>query len=404
VWSVFIIFQIIRKNLGEYWRLQDGTTALIQWLERKNIKAGISRPGKYALQIVKTVGGINNIASIANPNIIDLLNKMAHKQIKWNSQNTNDISPKYYPGNTVQYSELKKLMYEINRDNSWANFSIEWLISSNVIKLGIEVKCNECEHWNWYSIDMLNYELKCESCLTSFSFPTSNPTNRGIRWAYRVVGPFSNPDYAGGAYSTVFSIRFFKRLLGFDDSQVTWSTSLNLSFESGEESETDFLFWHQRKRTLNSNYKPTLVFGESKSFGKNSFEKKDVLRLKSIANKFTGSVFVFSTMKKKLSSSEKKLIRSFALWGREYNDFGESKAPVIVLTSTELFARHNLSIEWKKQGGKHSSLIEPAYIRFENLRVLANLTQQLYLDLPSYEGWWHKRWEKKKKKENKQKI
>ena len=390
----FVVFPEY-KNLGEYWRLQDGTTALIQWLERKNIKAGISRPGKYALQIVKTVGGINNIASIANPKIIDLLNKMAHKQIKWNSQNNNDIPPKYYPGNTVQYSELKKLMYEINKDNSWANFSIEWLISSNVIKLGIEVKCNECEHWNWYSIDAINYELKCENCLTSFDFPTSNPTNRGIRWAYRVVGPFSNPDYAGGAYSTVFSIRFFKRLLGFDDSQVTWSTSLNLSFESGEELEADFLFWHQRKRTLNSNHKPVLVFGESKSFGKNSFENKDILRLKSIAYKFAGSVFIFSTMKTKLSRSEKKLIRSFALWGRENNELGESRAPVIVLTSTELFARHNLSIEWKEQGGKYSSLIEPAYIRFENLRVLANLTQQLYLDLPSYEDWWHKRWKKK---------
>jgi len=205
----------------------------------------------------------------------------------------------------------------------------------------------------------------------------------------------------GGAYSTVLSIRFFKRLLGLNDSKLTWSTSLNLSFDSGEKSEADFIFWHQRKRTLNSNHKPVLVFGESKSFGKNSFENKDVLRLKGIANKFAGSVFVFSTMKKKLSSSEKKLIRSFALWGREYNDSDESKAPVIVLTSTELFARHNLSIEWEKQGGKHSSLIEPAYIRFENLRVLANLTQQLYLDLPSYGDWRHKRWEKKIKKKNK---
>lgn len=122
------------------------------------------------------------------------------------------------------------------------------------------------------------------------------------------------------------------------------------------------------------------------------------MRLKRIANKFSGSVFVFSTMKERLSSSEKKLIRSFALWGREYNEYGESRAPVIVLTAKELFARHDLSIEWKKQGGKHASLIEAAYIRFENLRVLADLTQHLYLDLASYGDWWHKKLEKRMKK------
>ncbi len=393
----FVVFPEF-KNSDEYWLLQDGTTAIRKWLERKNITSEISTPGKYALQIVKALGGTRNLSAIANPKIIDLLNKMAQKQVEWKYQENNGVPPKYYSGNTVQYSNLKKLIYEINKDNSWANFSVSYLTSGNVIKLGIEVRCNECEHWNWYSIDAINYELKCESCLSSFAFPTSNPTNRSIRWAYRAVGPFSNPDYAGGAYSTVFSIRFFKHLLGFDNAKITWSTSLTFQFKSGKKLETDFLLWYQRRPTFYQNYKPILVFGESKSFGKKSFEEKDILRLKGIANKFSGSVFVFSTMKESLSISEKKLIQSFALWGREYNNYGESKAPVIILTATELFARHNLSTEWKEQGGKYASLIEPAYIRLENLRILANITQQLYLDLPSYEDWWREEMRKKKAK------
>lgn len=386
------------KNSPQHLRLQDGTTAIKGWFERRNVRAEISTPGKYVLQIVKAVGSLDNLSSIANPQLIKLLNKMAQKQIEWKNQSS-DSPPKFYTGNTVQYSDLKREIFNINKNNTWASFSIEQLISGNVIKLGIEVKCSECESWNWHSIDALNYELKCESCLTLFSFPTSNPTNRGIRWAYRAVGPFSNPDYAGGAYSTVFSIRFFRSMLGFDNSNITWSTSLNLKFESGENLEADFLFWYERKRTFHHNYKSILVLGESKSFGNKSFEKKDILRLKSIAKKYPGSVFVFSTMKEELSSGEKKLIRSFALWGREYGDLDESRAPVIVLTATELFARHDLSMAWEEQGGKHAALINHAYISSENLRVLANLTQQLYLDLPSYGDWYQKKWEKLRSKQ-----
>ncbi len=100
-------------------------------------------------------------------------------------------------------------------------------------------------------------------------------------------------------------------------------------------------------------------------------EKKDILRLKKIAKKFSGSVFVFSTMKERLSSSEKKLIQSFALWGREYNEYGESRAPIIVLTAKELFARYKISLEWKKKGGKHASLIESAFILIQTVPIYA---------------------------------
>lgn len=392
----FVLFPQYRE-FREYWQLFNGTTAFIKWFERKNIKAEISPSGKIALQVVKTLGGLNNLAAIAHPKIIRLLNKMAHKQIMIPT-NDGGNQPKYYHGTTVQFSDLKKSLHEINESDLLRNFSIDGLISGNVIRLGLEVKCINCEQWNWYSIDETNYDLKCENCLNNFAFPSHQPSNRRVRWAYRVIGPFINPDYAGGAYSVALSVRFFTLLLGFHQGQFTWSTSLNLSFKTGEISEVDFILWYQRERPFYCNHKPVLVFGESKSFGKDSFNIHDIKRLKSIAKKFSGSVFVFSTMKENLSKKEQKLIRSFALWGREYNDFEESRAPVIVLTAAELFVHHDISIEWEQIGGKHASLIE-SELSIENLRVLSNLTQQLYLDLPSFEKWLEDRLKKKAKKE-----
>ena len=102
-------------------------------------------------------------------------------------------------------------------------------------------------------------------------------------------------------------------------------------------------------------------------------------------------------MKNALSDIEKKIIQPFALWGREFNENGESRAPVIVLTSKELFSNLKIAAEWRRIGGKHESLIKAFAGRIDNLRVLANLTQNLYLDLDNYENWWLKKIEKKRK-------
>lgn len=47
-------------------------------------------------------------------------------------------------------------------------------------------------------------------------------------------------------------------------------------------------------------------------------------------------------------------------------------------------------------GGDHKKLIEPAWVsvRLDNLRILADLTQQLYLEMPSYGEWREEKWKK----------
>ena len=74
-----------------------------------------------------------------------------------------------------------------------------------------------------------------------------------------------------------------------------------------------------------------------------------------------------------------------ATWGREYLDERrQTRAPVIILTGTELFASFSLYETWKKKGGRHAQLGQIVRGRTGNLRVLADLTQQLYLHMPSF--------------------
>ena len=140
-----------------------------------------------------------------------------------------------------------------------------------------------------------------------------------------------------------------------------------------------------------------LVFGEAKSFGRDTFKPEDVGNLRALAERFPGAVLAFATLRlpNELSSTELESIRTLALWGREYvdGDF-RTRAPVVVLTGIELFAGFSLDDAWKKAGGEHAQFGEARGLETANLRILADVTQQLYLGLPSYSSWHQAKWER----------
>jgi hypothetical protein len=183
------------------------------------------------------------------------------------------------------------------------------------------------------------------------------------------------------------------------DSKTTWSPGQELTFSDGKKVEADFLLWYQRKQMFGTDRPTQIVFGEAKSFGKDAFKEDDVQRMKLFAERYPGSVLVFATMKEssELSEDEIKRIRKLAVWGREYDkERQETRAPVILLTGTELFTPYHLHQSWKEKGGKHTQLVEPAYVHLDNLKTLADCTQQLYLDMPSYGAWREEKWKKRK--------
>jgi hypothetical protein len=209
-------------------------------------------------------------------------------------------------------------------------------------------------------------------------------------WRYRVLGPFSNPNYADGAYSTVLTLRLFSSMLGVDDTPTTFATGLNVTLGSLK-FEIDFAGWYSEGKKFWIDPSPNVVFGEAKSFGEEVFKDRDVDRLKAMAEALPGSYVLFAALKKTLSPSEKQRIRKFAEWGRVPQKNGEPRAMIIVLTGTELFADHDVEHAWKEIGGEHAKMVQHPSVNIDDLWTLAETTQQLYLHMTTYWDWRRKR-------------
>ena len=374
------------KNFPERWDLIDGTTAFNTWFKDNKISAVLSDAGRCTQQVIQTLGGFWGVRSIAHEGIIRLLDEMSRKPVT----------------RSAHYAEFRNKIQNAVGKDIWRARNFETLVESKAVELGLELKCTKCGSWSWYSIKQLDYSLVCDLCLKQFDFPITDPRrSKHSRWAYRVIGPFALPGYAGGGYSAALAIRFFAQVIGeMDRTDVTWSSGQELELPSRKKTEVDFILWHQRKEMFGPDYPTEIVFGEAKSFGKDVFKEDDVNKMKLLAESFQGAVLVFATMKdaSELSEEEVELIRKLAEWGRENDkESQQSRAPVIMLTGTELFTAHYLDQSWKEKGGKHEQLISPAWIsvRLNNLRILADLTQQLYLGMPSYGEWSEEKWKKR---------
>ena len=371
-----------RENFSELWKLVDGTTAFNQWFNAKEKVSAIrSDAGRTTEQIIQTLGDLQwGVLCLAHRGVIKFLDKMTGRVTK-----------------ASHYYEFHRKICDAVNNKKLEDRTFETLVKRKAVELGLEFKCSKCSKWSWYSINQLDYSLICNFCFKQFDFPIIDPTDKKhSKWAYRVVGPFALPDYAQGGYASALAIRFFADVIGgFDQAGVTWSSAQELTLNTNKKVEVDFMLWYQRRKRIYGMERaffgsglPTFgidrptetVFGEAKSSRR--FEQKDINKMKLLAEKFPGSILVFATMKEGLSRSEINRIKELAEWGREYDpEKKQTRAPVIVLTGTELFTTGFLSSSWKEKSGRHEDLEQRISQGESNLRILANFTQHLYLDM-----------------------
>ena len=375
-----------RENFSELWNLVDGTTAFNQWFNDNQVAAIRSDAGKATEQIIQALGGLKwGILCLTYKGVIGLLNEMSKNSAT----------------KTTHYREFKNKIHTAIDNENLRKRTFETLVEQKAVELGLQLKCDKCGSPSWYPVNQLDYSLTCSLCFKQFDFPITTPLGAHSKWAYRVVGPFALPDYAQGGYASALTIHFFADVIGgFDQAGVTWSSGQELTLNRNKKVEVDFMLWYQRRKKIYGTERaffgtglPTFgmdrptetVFGEAKSFGRRGedvFNQDDVDKMKLLAEAFPGSILVFAAMKEKLSPSEIDRIKELAEWGREYDkERRQTRAPVIVLTGTELFTTGSLTTSWKRKGGRHEDLAQRISQGKSNLRILANFTQHLYLDL-----------------------
>ena len=379
------IFGQGHKNWNETLQLLRHEEAISGMLKTKGVEATLSDPGHIAKQMLDHLDGLWGVRLIAQPEILKLLNDMAGS-VRRVSNDEHSVE-QTFEGRSARAKDwidlVAKLRGRLLRDPALNDYT-----KRNIIRLGLETVCPHCQGSNWHGLDTVGYTLTCERCLNTYEFPQAHLKPQNENWKYRVVGPFSVPDYGRGSYSSLLALRVLESF-GRSHGGITYSTSMNLGFD-GEKCEVDFVALYSNDR-MDGLTEPELVIGESKSFGKGELVKaRDLSQLKKVGRKLPGTFILIAVMRNEFTAREKKLLKKFVLWSRRTDERGRAVNPVILLTGRELFMRHMISATWKELGGEHAKYAD--FNHHRNLYELAQATQTIYLGLPSFfEEWAAKR-------------
>jgi hypothetical protein len=351
-----------------------GRDAISTWLTNAGIPAELSKSGRIAEQVLNAVGGLWGCHLLADKETLQLLDKMSKRVRRYP-----DDTVEEFPDRTCDARIWDGLVKRRRNDSLGQRLSLDNFVKANILKQGLGIDCPACKKNNWYGIGDLKVELTCEQCLRPFAFPQGSIDFNNTPWKYRVVGPFTVPDYADGAYATVLTLRTLALNLGSGHASVTCAAGLDLTLDPAlQPGNVDLALWYRRDNLLgDSEEEPALIFGEAKSFGSQAFQGKEIDRMRRLAERFPGAFILFSTLRTELSTKEKSAITALSQWGREIVD-RRMRSPVIVLTGHELFSPWYVQEAWKDLSDMHKKFAEPA-LRLDKLETLADVTQQLYL-------------------------
>jgi len=211
------------KEFREYLDLMTGRQAIINWLGRTGVIAEPSDPGRIAEQVLGALGGFWGVYLLADRATLHLLDKMAKSARKHANGTVEEFLDR-----AADVREWEDLLARRGSAQFAGELTLDRFVKANILKLGIAIQCPNCMKQNWYGLGSLRDQLTCERCLKGFDFPQGSLNFRHTPCQYRVVGPFSVPAYASGAYATVLALHVFARNLESVPTQLTYATGLNL--------------------------------------------------------------------------------------------------------------------------------------------------------------------------------
>ncbi|MCA1549343.1 hypothetical protein I6F36_21160 [Bradyrhizobium sp. BRP19] len=360
------------KNLSQSVSLLRPDEAIVGWFKQNGIEAKLSEPGHIAKQMLEHLGGLWGVGILADVETLALLNRMA--------------------GGHRRNAPIKDWTDLISRRRMKHPYAadLETFTKHNVIRLGLETECFHCKAKNWSGLTGVDYRIVCERCLKPYDFPQANIKAHNRNWAYRVVGPFSVPDFGRGSYSALLALRVLSTIRPSSD-RLTFATAMDLEFD-GVKREADFVAWYTDERANDLRRPPQFIIGEAKSTGKGDLiTSAELNKLKEIAAKLPEAVIVIAVLRDHFTHTEQALLEKFVTWGRRVNPFGEPTNPVLLLTSHELTVDHWLSSTWKALGGEHAKFAD--YQNMRTLFDLADATQRIYLGMPGFHETRQKYWD-----------
>lgn len=365
-----MVFQPHSAHFEKRLAIPESESIFKAWFEERKWEVELSDKGHIAKHLLAQLGGTYGTNLLSEESIIGLLDALAREQ--W-----------------VRKERLHELISRASKSGRHLREDriLEWLIETNIVRLGGEIVCPQCRQRSWYSVKELDYELQCRQCLQSFPLPSNEP--KKIRWAYHGFGAFRSPKQTQGGLAVILLLRLFK--IGLHD-QITPFLSFNAN-KGGNPVEIDLALFTERMR--NGLTEQDLVFAECKTH--NEFQLRDIQRMEGFARQFPGATLVFATLNRSLSKKEQGFLTPAVNRGRRLWKEGRPFTPIIIFTGNELFSSFGPRFVWRELGGE--------FARFANhhghereLVGLADSTQQLYLQLPARAQSMREKYEKRAQK------
>lgn len=306
------ITYFVNNTRSIHFRLPKSDEVFEEFMKLAGWKIEISSEGRIVRQMLNQLEGIFGANVIANEGIINIIND-ANKQKGLKVEKLNE--------------EIAKVI-----KNSNVSARLGSLTDKKILRLGASVKCTVCERYSWYSITDFNYELECLNCLSKFSIPEHSP--KEIKWVYRTYGTFSLNKSTTGAIAVLLTYGYLNRVFSWQGAETV---SLGFDAEkNGKKLEIDIAMFLQENSFEISPIRK--IFIECKAF--NSFEEKDMNRMKIIMSEFDNCIFIFATLKKIFQTKEKQLIKKFI----KTNSKKDGLCRVMILTGNEIFPEPPLDL------------------------------------------------------------
>jgi hypothetical protein len=223
----------------QYVTLLTADEAISGYLQQFGIQATLSEPGHIAKQMLEHIGGLWGTHLLADLETLQLLNKMAGGLRR--HKNNEETFEEHFELRTATLKNWTDLIARRKARQALPRVTLENFTKANLIRLGLETGCPHCNARNWNTLTSADYRVTCERCLKPYEFPQAHLRDHNKNWTYRVVGPFSVPDYGRGSYSAILTLNTLDRF-NMSMKRMTFSTAMTLKFD-GIEIEVDFLAW-----------------------------------------------------------------------------------------------------------------------------------------------------------------
>lgn len=189
------------------------------------------------------------------------------------------------------------------------------LIEHNLLQVGIEVRCPNCNLKNWMPLRDVDENYVCEFCSEKSKFTSAIVTNSankidGIQFHYRLSGLLGRGDKQEGSIPVILALMFFSNRIRIAEHDL-YSTALNFSFVhqgKTEKGESDLALFDLSSRSGKEQVE--VLLGECKTAHQITRSQVDRLAdVKALLEKSGIKCYlVFAKTKKEFSDTE---IRQF---------------------------------------------------------------------------------------------